>query len=121
MPVLATIRRMPVSSLKGCLLGIAGKKAILKTRRLETYLLLLPLPIVPHAPSFFLPFPQPPHDTKRPLRRREEAEYTPQGQGHSQPGVCPGGGGGAGQGGFKHFRGAGYRTRSILVDEKGAK
>lgn len=79
--------------------GYSRKKAIIKNRNLETYLLLLPLPIDPHAP-FFLPSPQPPYDRKRPLRRRQEAEYTPQGQGHTQPGVCPGRGG---AGGFQKF------------------
>ena len=36
---------------------------------------LFPLPIVPRALSFFSP--QPPHNTKRPLQRREPNIYKP--------------------------------------------
>ena len=67
MPVLATIRRIPLSSPKGLLLAIPVEKAIIKNRRLETSLLLFPLPIVPHALSFSL---YTSHDTKRPQWRR---------------------------------------------------
>ena len=54
MPVLAAMRRIPLSSPKGLLLAIpVKKKKKIKNRRLETSLLLFPLPIVPHALSFF--------------------------------------------------------------------
>ena len=54
MPVLAAMRRIPLSSPKGLLLAIPVKKGIIKNRRLETSLLLFPLPFVPRALSFFL-------------------------------------------------------------------
>ena len=53
MPVLAAMRRIPLSSPKGLLLAIPVKKGIIKNRSLETSLLLFPLSIVPHALSFF--------------------------------------------------------------------
>lgn len=74
MPVLATTRRIPVSSPKGHLLGIPVKKSIIKNRRLETSLLLFPLPIVPHALSFF---PSPLPMTQRGLSGGERRQSIP--------------------------------------------
>ena len=66
---LSPLQRLP--------LGIQIKIAIIekwKVRGGGWEVSLFPLPIVPHLLSFF-PSPQPPYDTKRPLRRRKAPDF----------------------------------------------